>query len=397
MNPQLHRLRVALIASSLRRGGGEKQAVAVARALFEAGVNLRFYYLGGGGYHEAGLREMGVPIRQIYRPNMPWRMLAKLTRELRRFQPHVVLALQYGDLRFAAPAGRFCKALTLGYVQCDGWYELRTYGRSGRLMVRLAHGLVSSSHHARNILVSQRFDARKIEVVPNLLDLRDFDARSVLPFPAALPPDRVIVAAVGSLQPCKRFDRFLEALALARRSEPGLTGVIAGADLGERRALEERARALRLAPPDLFFLGECHCVPALLARAAMLVLSSEYEGLPNVVLEAMAARLPVITTRVGDAGVVAQHGDTGYVVEPDDIQSMAAYMVRLAQSPSTRTALGEAGRKRVEQEYNYESLSSRLMASFQSFARQTHNAALVEMLERGVPGAKPIAYENQPA
>jgi glycosyltransferase involved in cell wall biosynthesis len=126
----------------------------------------------------------------------------------------------------------------------------------------------------------------------------------------------------------------------------------------------------------------------LLARSALLVLSSDYEGLPNVVLEAMAARLPVITTPAGDAGVVVQHGQTGFVVQPDDHQSMAACMVKLAQSPSLRAELGKAGRQRVEQEYNYESLADRLVEIFRSFASQEQRTALVELLERHAPDRK---------
>jgi len=98
-----------------------------------------------------------------------------------------------------------------------------------------------------------------------------------------------------------------------------------------------------------------------------------------------------------------QHGKTGYVVKPEDIEGMAAFMVQLAQSPSMRINFGAAGRQRVEQEYNYESLSDRLIAMFQSFAAQLGRASLVEMLERGVPVKKtetfsrPLALESPAA
>jgi glycosyltransferase involved in cell wall biosynthesis len=255
-------------------------------------------------------------------------------------------------------------------------------------MLRLAHGFVANSRHAMQTLVSQGVKPQKIDVLPNVIDLRDFDSRTVLPLRFSMPSERVTVAAVGNLHPCKRFDRFLEALALARRTEPALAGVIAGADYGVRAALQERAGALGLGPQDLVFLGECDCVPALLAHSALLVLSSDYEGLPNVVVEAMAARLPVITTPAGDAGVVVQHGQTGFVVQPNDTEEMAALMIKLAQSPSLRAELGEAGRKRVEQEYNYELLADRLVGIFHRFARQQRRTSLLELLECGAPGRK---------
>src|SRR6266404_3261235 len=127
MNRHSHHLRVALIASSLRLGGAEKQTVYMARALFEAGVDLRFYYLGGGGHYEIVLREMGVPVRQIYFPNRPWKILVKLMRALRRLRPDIVLVNQFGDLHFGGTGGRCCNALTLGGVRSDGRYELRSY------------------------------------------------------------------------------------------------------------------------------------------------------------------------------------------------------------------------------------------------------------------------------
>src|SRR5688500_8325696 len=143
MSAQLHRVRVALVGSSLNLAGGEKQAVYNARALLKAGMDLQFFYLGAGGHYENVLRNMGVPVRQIYFSNRPWKMLLTLIAALHRWRPHIVLAAQFGDLRFAGIAGRCCNSLTLGCVQSDGWAELRTYGRMSQLMVRLAHGLIT--------------------------------------------------------------------------------------------------------------------------------------------------------------------------------------------------------------------------------------------------------------
>jgi glycosyltransferase involved in cell wall biosynthesis len=391
MSDRARPLRVAVVATSLRLGGAEKQTVYSARALARAGIDVRFFYLGGGGYYENVLRQTGVPIRRIYTPNQPWLMLAGLTGSLCRLRPQIVLAAQFGDLRYAAVAGRCCNALILGGVRSDGIYELNAHGRLGRWMARLAHGLVANSCRARQNLVGRGISSQKIEVLPNAIDLREFDERSALPAGVFLPSDRVIVAAVGSLHPCKRFDRFLEALAVARRSEPALAGVIAGADCGAKAELQARANRLGLAPHDLAFLGEVDRVPALLARAALLVLTSDYEGFPNVILEAMAARLPVISTSAGDAGLIVQHGETGYVVEAEDIQSMAAYMVQLARSPSAKRNFGEAGRKRVEREYNCQLLADRLVAVFHRFARRQQRSSLCELLERGVPATNPEA------
>jgi len=129
----------------------------------------------------------------------------------------------------------------------------------------------------------------------------------------------------------------------------------------------------------------------------MLVLTSDYEGFPNVILEAMAARLPVLTTPAGDAALIVQHGQTGFVVQPDDAPSLANSIVKLAQSPPLRVEFGEAGRQRVEQEYDHESLADRLFGIFRRFAGQQQRTALFELLERSVPNRTTTLADAMPA
>jgi glycosyltransferase involved in cell wall biosynthesis len=177
----------------------------------------------------------------------------------------------------------------------------------------------------------------------------------------------------------KRVDCFLDALAQARRTVPDLKGLIIG-DGPERPRLERQAASLGLVPGNIEFLGRRSDVPALLGQAAMLVHSSANEGFPNAVLEAMTAGLPVITTPAGDAGIVVQDGVSGYVVPFADVDRMAERMVQLALSPGLRRRFGEAGRKRVEQRYSYESLADRILATYRSIVRQQSRHDLASLL-----------------
>ncbi|HEY5914217.1 MAG TPA: glycosyltransferase, partial [Verrucomicrobiae bacterium] len=106
--------RAAVVASSLKLAGAEKQTVYMARALFEAGTDVRVFYLGEGGHYETVLRRLGIPLVQIYRQNRPMFMLARLVSAFFRFRPQIVLAPQFSDLLQAGIAGRLCRALTLG-------------------------------------------------------------------------------------------------------------------------------------------------------------------------------------------------------------------------------------------------------------------------------------------
>jgi starch synthase (maltosyl-transferring) len=355
------------------------------RALVEAGMDTRFFQTGENGYYTTVLRELGINVRQIYSPHRPLFILAALTNALWRFRPAIVFTPQFGDLLQGGIAGRLCNALILGGVRSDGFYELNSNGRRSRWMLRLAHGLIANSHCGRQNLASQGVSPSTIRILPNVLDVSEFDRQSQMSAPAAIQTNRVMAVAVGSLQPSKRFDLFVHALSLARRKAPALAGVIAGADCGSRAALEQLAHARGLLPDHLSFLGECDNIPALLARSSFLALCSEYEGFPNVILEAMAARLPVITTPVGDAErLVIQH-QTGFVVGAGDIEALAQAMVDLALSSAARTRLGAEGRKRVAEEYAYELLSGRLLALLRAFAAQNRKHRLVNSLQGWFP------------
>jgi glycosyltransferase involved in cell wall biosynthesis len=205
-----------------------------------------------------------------------------------------------------------------------------------------------------------------VVVVPNVIDLETFDAvRTDLDLKAG--HRGPLVMAVGRLVRAKRFDRFVAALAGARRRVPELRGVIVG-DGPERDALEAEARRLDLNPPALRFVGRRVDVPALLRQADILVSSSDHEGFPNVLLEAMAAYLPVVTTPAGDAASVVASDVTGYVVPADDLERLADRVAMLAESPAIRRAAGHAGRTRVELMYRDDNLADRLLTVYRDAA-----------------------------
>src|SRR5439155_6957337 len=142
------------------------------------------------------------------------------------------------------------------------------------------------------------------------------------------------------------------------------------------------AKALGLLPGHLEFRSECNNIPGLLANSRMLVSCSEYEGFPNVILEAMAARLPVLATPVGDIARILDDGVTGYVLQPDDDRDMGERLVALARNPALAVQMGEAGRRRVEQDYNFTSFAERLLSVFSTLARNQRKTFLLKLLEQ---------------
>lgn len=357
-----HALRVALLGGQLTYGGAQKQLVYMARALHEAGVVVRLYTLNEGAFYDTALRDAGLEVIRVARARNPALRLVSLVQALRRFRPHVVQAAQFYLNLYVALAARACGAVAIGAIRGDGVRDVQNAGLWGSLLLHAPVALVTNSHRARAMAAERGISAADIHVIPNVVETEAFDRALHLCSRrrGASPP---MVILVAQLIAAKRVDRFLDGFALARRSVPGLRGVVVG-EGPERPFLQEYAASLGLFPVALEFRGVSSDVPGLMAEADILALTSDHEGLPNVILEAMAARLPVITTPAGDAATVVEDGVSGFVIPFDAVGQLGDRLTRLAQTPALCRKLGEAGYARVRARYAFAGLAERLFVVY---------------------------------
>jgi glycosyltransferase involved in cell wall biosynthesis len=177
-------------------------------------------------------------------------------------------------------------------------------------------------------------------------------------------PGRILL--VGRLAAQKRPDIAIRALARVRERYPG-----AQLDLVAHGPLEAGSRALvaELGLQDgVRFLGKRDDVPELLAKAECFLLTSDYEGCPYTVLEAMAASVPVVATRVGGVPELVADGETGMLFEPGDPEAAAAALQRVLGEREWARGLGEAGRERVLREFDRERMVRDTSALYDSLS-----------------------------
>lgn len=369
-------LRVALVAGLLGRGGAEKQLLACARALREAGCEVELFTLAPGGCYDAAFRELGICPRHIARSSLRLGRVCRLIREFRRFRPHVVHSGHaYANL-YAGVAGRATGALVIGSLRGSYAGSRREYGMTCTLLFRLPHALVTNSVRTYTDLLRNRaVTCERVYLLPNGVELPQRPAERRVRAAGA----EVRALFVGRLVPGKRLERFLAALAMARRLDQRIRGIVAG-DGPAMASARRLAAELGLTSDHLTFLGETGDVPAQLEAADFLVFTSEDEGLPNAVLEAMAAGLPVITTAAGDAGLVVQHGLSGFVVSSGEPEQIAAHMLQLAACPEMAERMGRAGRAYVAEHYSASLLRDRLLHIYATAARRARADRIVPLI-----------------
>jgi glycosyltransferase involved in cell wall biosynthesis len=170
--------------------------------------------------------------------------------------------------------------------------------------------------------------------------------------------DGVLALLVATLRREKRAEVFVEALRRARTREPRLRGAIAGG--GPQLEL---VRTLAGATPDLVHvLGERSDVADLINAADIVCLTSDFEGLPVTVLEAMALSRPLVATRVGGIPDAVAEGRTGKLVAPGDPEAFAEALIALAKAPAVRRSMGDAARTTYQERYTLEAMVERYVA-----------------------------------
>lgn len=205
-----------------------------------------------------------------------------------------------------------------------------------------------------------------------------------LPRPEAARPPRVIF--IGRLDAVKGVPLLLEAFAAVRQGQQDLQLWIVGDGPG-RADYEALARNLGVAGA-VEFLGyrSMEEVPGLLAQTDLLVLPSFAEGLPVVLMEALAARVPVIASRVAGVQELVEDGGNGFTIPPGDVESLVARMTQLLADPALRAKLGQAGRDKVLAEFDIAQEAAWLGRLFEGSLAGTLPASLRPPREMGGQG-----------
>jgi glycosyltransferase involved in cell wall biosynthesis len=203
----------------------------------------------------------------------------------------------------------------------------------------------------------------RIVVLPNCVENSSRDQAMPDLSSSGVQDHHRVVGTVGNLRSVKNHLMFLEGLAKVLPHFSDVRGLIAGQPIPDEPDLPGKI-ALRIKELNLngnvILAGFRSDVPALMHRLSVFCLTSTHEGMPNVILEAMAAARPVVATNVGGIPELVKDGVNGFLVEPGDIEGFAHAVKRLLEDSKLAERMGLAGRKRVEQEFSCDQAAQRL-------------------------------------
>ena len=236
------------------------------------------------------------------------------------------------------------------------WYQGKKRHWLRRLQ-NLSNVIVANATPIRDALISEdKFSPAKLRVIHNGVDTGKFQRAK--PDRERLVPglgQQTLIVLVGNMHSDVKGHPWLIAAAPAVLKEFPQTRFVLAGDGDARPQFEEQAARLGV-QQSFSFLGRRSDIPDLLASCDIAVLPSRAEGLPNAVLEYMAAGLPTIASRVGGNSELIEDGVTGLLVQSEDAEALSSALLRLLRDPELARHMAENGKRVAVENYSFERL-----------------------------------------
>ncbi|HUU42339.1 MAG TPA: glycosyltransferase family 4 protein [Planctomycetota bacterium] len=329
--------RIAFLITDLDVGGAERNLCMLARGLDRERFEVSAASLLAPGTVGEELSAAGISVTDVHMGGYgDCRAVARVARWLRQSRPDVLHTWLFHANVLGRLAARWVGVR--GVVSSIRVAEPRRLHLAGeRLTACLADCILVNSTSLRDYMIGAGLRPEVLRVIPNAVDLERFAAGEQ----HSREGERPVVLFVGRLAAQKGVDVLLRA-ASDERLRGAAEFVIAG-DGPDRAMLAALAQDLDL--EHVRFIGRTDRVPELLGEADVLVLPSRWEGLPNVVLEALAARCPVVATDVIGTRDLIRDGENGLMVPPEDASALAGALRRMLDDAVLRERVVKSGRE----------------------------------------------------
>ncbi len=340
---------LVIVAGTLQVGGAERQLHAQCKVLATAGAAPTVVFLEDGPWHPR-LEELGVELVDLSQVASRGRRLVEIILIARRKRCRMVQSSHGFTNVYAAAAGRALRISSIGALRDDPVATARQLGRWAGPAFRWPTLMVGNSRAGLRGLDAWGVSSDDTFYLPNAVDPEEFTFRE------RTDQGVVTVGFVGRLVARKNPEVVVDLVADLVGSGLSVRGLVVGdgplaADV-DRRIRERGVGAV------VERRGASGDVAAALGEMDLLVLASDHEGMPNVVLEAMATGLPVVATDVGSVAEAVEDDRSGRIVCRDDPQRLSSTVRELVEHTQERHRLGSAAATRVRAEFSPQRLTT---------------------------------------
>lgn len=360
-----------MVIPTLDQSGAEKQFTLVATHLPREEFEIRVVALTRGGPLESPLRDHEIPVNIL---NKRWKFDPGTMWQLRGligdFRPDVISTWLFAANAYGRLVGRISgdwPRIVVSERCVDEWKAGWQHWLDRRLMQRTDR-VIANSQSVAEFYRRRGVAPDRLTVIPNgvITPSEPTCSRTEFLVRQDLPSDAKLIFVTGRLAPQKRLRDLLWAIQLLRQADPRCYLIICG-DGPERFSLPQHARNLECLE-HVRFLGHREDASSLLHLADVFWLGSEFEGMSNSLMEALACGVPVVVSDIPPNRELVTHGEEGFIVDVGDSPGFAQFTLKLIEDAELAAQLGAGAARRMARDYSVAAMVASYADVFRSEA-----------------------------
>lgn len=358
-----HNRSICFIAGQLGLGGAERQLFYILKTLQDLNWEIFLISLTKGEYWEKQIKELGIPVYYAGKSENRLKRLFVIFSYIYHHRPAIIQSQHFHTNIYAAFSGRILKIPSIGAIRSTVVDEILNAGKGfGEICLRGPKYLAANSYTGLLNAIKKGISEQRIRYLPNVIDTTRF-----YPTNKTQNGQVITILLVSNLSlPQKRVELFIEAIAkLKRRNATPIKAKIVGDGILKTQLLNVAER-LEVYPDTFEFLGKRTNIEEIYRNSDIFILTSEREGTPNVIMEAMASGLPIVATDVGGVKDLVNDRVTGFLVQSGDVESLVEKMIILIEDGKLREKMGLLAREYIVSNHSLRNFSHVLTEFFNS-------------------------------
>ena len=344
-------MKIAFIAGQLGQGGAERQLYYYIKTLKQNGSEPYVLCITRGQFWESKFRELGVSVIWVGKSTNKLIRLFAIVKEISKRPTDVIHSQHFPMNLYGFMAGLVLGISSIGSLRSNVYDEIADAGYLGKFSFRLPKLLVCNSENGiKNAQILGKTEGQ-LFYLPNVVDENHFT-----PSLASTYNQKLKVVFVGTIWPPKRVDRILRVAKICLDTNINVDFYI----YGEGEQLDQLKRIstnLGVQDKNLHFMGRISDPLAAYQQSDVFLLTSDREGTPNVLLEAMACGLPIVSTDIGDVSAYIKSGHNGFIIEsPNEEQKIVVSLEMLSNNRLLSKEMGSINRKIIEEKASLKTL-----------------------------------------
>lgn len=348
-----NKIRLAIIAGQLVVGGAERQLYLwlsnLDRSRFSPVVLT--LHPGHGDYWEKPIEDLDIPLYRIPSQKNRIKRLQEMIKVIRQNNPHLIHGWHLFTSPYAGFSAKFLGIKSLGSLR-DSFRKFYQNPIAALLSLIVNDGITVNSMAAASRLRKIKVNTKQeIFVVQNAFvnNIIQYQSKESLLEKCNITEETTIIGSIGRLDKKKRFDLLLKTMAILNKDQSYHLVIIG--DGPERASLVTLSEKLGISG-HVTLMGEIANAEMWLKAFDIFAYTSLDEGMPNVIMEAAAAELPIVTWRLPFFEELLIDEKSGLLVEPKNIEKMKEGIIRLVKSEELRRQLGKAARENILENFN---------------------------------------------